>query len=215
MKRQLIITSLVTVFTICTILILAQNRRDGDVPAEQVNQAIQTFSRLLTPETIKSFGFNSVDELRSLRAGKQFRKHIIGLEDIRKFTPQTQLSSIIKPLDAVEVTLVNPSGEIRSGIEFTMRDGKWQAGSFGLSPDLTRLKNAQRSLTDVQIDTVLWIVIPALQTTFLMKGQGQQASFIILENNERLQFRTGSAVPAAEAIQRLKVIANEYNGLPQ
>src|SRR5688572_33237811 len=133
MKRQIITISLITVFTIGAILILAQNRRDTEVPAEQVNQAIQTFSRLLTPETVKSFGFNSVDDLKNLRAGKQFRKHIIGLDDIRRFTPQTQLNSIIKPLDAVEVTLVNQSGEIRSGIEFTMTDGKWQAGSFGLS----------------------------------------------------------------------------------
>src|SRR5687768_16152059 len=139
MKRQIIITSLITVFTIGTILILAQNWRDADVPAEQVNQAIQTFSRLLTPETMKSFGVNSVEELRSLLAGNQWRKHIIGIEDIRRFTPQTQLSGIIKPVDAVEVTLVNQSGEIRSGIEFTRKDGKWQAGSFGLSPDLSRL----------------------------------------------------------------------------
>ena len=144
MKRQIITISLVAIFTIATILIVAQNRRDTDVPAEEVNRAIQTFSKLLTPETVKSFGFNSVEDFRSLRAGQQFRKHIIGLDDIRRFTPQTQINSIIKPLEAVEVSLVNQSGEIQSGIEFTMKDGKWQAGSFGLSPDLTHLKNAQR-----------------------------------------------------------------------
>jgi len=80
---------------------------------------------------------------------------------------------------------------------------------------MARLKNAQRSLTDVQIDTVLLITIPALQTTFLMTGTGPAANFIILENNDRLQFRVGSRVPAGEAIRRLKVIADEYNGLPQ
>ena len=79
MKRQIITISLVAIFTIATILIVAQNRRDTDVPAEEVNRAIQTFSKLLTPETVKSFGFNSVEDFRNLRAGQQFRKHIIGL----------------------------------------------------------------------------------------------------------------------------------------
>ena len=215
MKKKIIIISLISVFTIATILMLAQNRNEGQVPAEQVNRSIQTFSRLLTPETVKSFGVNSVEEFRNLRPGKQFRKYMIGLDDVRSFRPETQVSSIIKQLNSTEVSLVNQSGQIQTGIEFIFRDGKWEPGAFGLSPDMARLKNAQRSLTDVQIDTVLFITIPALQTTFLMTGTGPAANFIVLENNDRLQFRVGSRVPAAEAIRRLKVIADEYNGLPQ
>ncbi len=215
MKKSSRAIVFVTILTIATILIIAQNRNDEDViSAEQVSKSIQSFIRLVTPQTAESFGLKSADQLKDLKAGRQFKKYMIGLEDVRNFKPETNVNTIIKELEAVEVSLVDQAGQVQTGIEFTRERGKWEPSAFGLSIDLKRLKDAQVGIPDSVIKSSRLVVIPALRTTFLMQGEGASSTFYILENNDRLEFRKGIAIPAADALQKLKVVANEYNGLP-
>ena len=215
MKKSARAIVFVTILTVATILIIAQNRNDEEViTAEQINRSIQSFTRLVTPQTAESFGLKSADQLKELKAGKQFKKYMIGLDDVKNFNTGTNINSILKELEAVEVSLVDQAGQVQTGIEFTREQGKWEPTAFGLSTDLKRVKDAQTGIADSVFKSSRLISIPSLKTTFLMTGDGATSSFIILENNDRLEFRKGSAIPATDAIQKLKVVANEYNGLP-
>jgi hypothetical protein len=216
MKKNIIITLLSAILVITTVLIVAQDRRDdqGGVPEQQVTSSIQTFTRLVNDQNIQSFGLKSVDQLRSLKPGRQFRKYMIGLDDVKKFKSGDDANAIIKPLEAVEVSLVDASGAIQTSIEFVRKDNKWEPSGYGLSQDLTRVRNVQREIPDSIFNSSRLISIPALRTSFLAVGAGAALNFVVLEDNAQLDLKRGAIIPASDAVLRLVSSANEYNGLP-
>ena len=139
---------------------------------------------------------------------------MMGLDDLKNYQSTTDVNGIIKELDVIEVAIVDQAGQIQTGIEFTRNNGKWEASAFGLTPDLKRVKDAQASIPDSVLKSSRLISIPSLRTTFLAAGEGTAMKFYVLENNDRLELRRGAVITPADAIQKLKVSANEYNGLP-
>jgi len=215
MKKNMRVATFAVILITASIIILAQNRGDQPViTADQVNKSIQDFAKLITPQTAESFGLKSADQLKQLSAGKQFKKFMIGLDDVKNYQSTTDMNSIIKELDVVEVAIVDQAGQIQTAIEFTRNNGRWEASGFGLSPDLRRVKDAQSSIPDSVFKSSRLITIPALRTTFLAAGEGTNTKFYVLENNDRLELRKGAALSPADALQKLKMSANEYNGLP-
>lgn len=208
---------MVGILVIATLLIVAQDRPDdqgGEVPQDQVNQSIQTFTRLANDQNIQTFGLKSMEQLRSLKPGRQFRKYMIGLDDVKKFQAGNDVNAIIKPLEAVEISLVDGNGAVQSSIEFVRRDNKWEPSGYGLSNDLVRVKNIQSQVPDSIFRTARLISIPSLKTSFLATGSGAALNFVVLEDNAALELRRGAILPASDAVQRLVTSANEYNGLP-
>jgi hypothetical protein len=215
MKKNIRVAAFATILIIASIIILAQNRGDQQaITADQINQSIQNFAKLVTPQTAESFGLKNADQLKQLSAGKQFKKFMIGLDDIKNYQSTTDVNSLVKELEVVEVAIVDQAGQIQTAIEFTRNDGKWEASAFGLSADLKRVKDAQAFIPDSVLKSSRLISIPALRTTFLAAGEGASTKFYVLENNDRLELKRGSVITPADAIQKLKISANEYNGLP-
>lgn len=216
MKKQTTILSLIAIFVIGSLLIFGQNR-DGDqgnIPTDQVNRAIETFMHMANDQNIQTFGLKSMEQLHSLKAGRQFRKFMIGLDDVKKFKSGNDVNAIIRSLDAIEVSLVDANRAIQSSIEFTKKDNQWAPSAFGLSSELARVRNIQAQISDSALNTGRLVGIPALKTAFLATGSGAATSFIVLEDNEALGFRKGATIQASEAILKLVDAATQYNGLP-
>src|SRR5689334_16167963 len=98
MKKNIMVAAFAAILIIASIIIVvAQNRGDQDViSADQINQSIQNFTRLITPQTAESFGLKSADQLKQLTAGKQFRKFMMGLDDLKNYQSTTDVNGIIK-----------------------------------------------------------------------------------------------------------------------
>ncbi|HYV95447.1 MAG TPA: hypothetical protein VE978_26975 [Chitinophagales bacterium] len=215
MKKNTIALLFLFVCTIAAVFILAQNRDDETaIPAAQINEAIQTFANLANEKNIQSFGLENVDQLEALKPGRQFKKYMIGLDDIKKYKTGDDVNAMIKELPSIEVSLINESGTILSSIEFEKKEDKWVASGFGLTSDLAGLRNAQSMLADSSLNVGRLIRIPSLHTSFLAVPSSTGINFIVLEDNESLGFRKGAMIAASNALLQLVPVANQYNGLP-
>ena len=214
MKKKLII--LIPVFIICVIasyLIIAQRGTDDRaISSTDVSAAIQTFSKLVTNENAKDFGLQSPDQLKTLKEGPQFKKYMIGLDDIKNYKAGDDVGKMVKELSSVEVTLVDGAGKIQTSIEFDKNKDKWQATGFGATDAVRSLSNVQ--VSDSAMKTGMLVRIPALRTNFIGVNSASGLNFIVLENNENLRLEKGQTISAADALSRLVVVANQYNGLP-
>ena len=214
MKNKIITFVFAAAFILVAVVILvAQGGKGNDViPEKQISESIQTFSGLVNADNAKSFGLRNAEELKSLKAGKQFKKYMIELNDIKKFTAADNVEKIIRELPAVNVALIDANGQIKTAIEYTLNKDKWEASRFGMNSDMLAIQGAQQILDSAKDGRL--ISIPALQANFYEITAAEGKFFIPLSDNEGMGFKKGVAIPSVEAITRLIKSANEYNGLP-
>jgi hypothetical protein len=214
MKNKIITLLLATTFILVAVLVLvAQGGNGNDVISnKQITESIESFTKLINNDNANSFGLKNAEELKALKGGKQYKKYMIELNDIKKFKPADNVDGITKELPSVEVTLVDGAGQIRTSIEYVKNKDKWEASGFGMSREIIALQGAQKQIDSVKDGRL--ISIPALQTHFYAVTTGTGTNFIPLEDNATLGFRKGLAIPSAEALTKLIALANEYNGLP-
>jgi hypothetical protein len=214
MKNKIITFAFVTTFILVAVVILvAQGGKGNDViPEKQINESIQAFSGLVNAENAKSFGLRNAEELKSLKAGKQFKKYMIELNDIKKFTAADSVEKITRELPAVNVALIDANGQIKTAIEYTMNKERWEVSRFGMTGDMLAIQGAQQIIDSAKDGRL--ISIPSLQTNFYEITSPQGKLFIPLSDNEGLGFKKGIAISSAEALKKLVKAANDYNGLP-
>ena len=212
MEKNIIKLLLLSVCFFATIAIKAQG--DAIISKNLVDKSIQTFVNLLDSQDVQQFGLKSVAELKTLKAGRQFKKYTIGLSDIQKYKQGDDVKKIVKEYPSIEVSLVDGSGKIRTSIQFVKNHNKWEATGYGSTPELIHLRNAQTSLQKIVIDKGELIRIPALHLSFIAVSSAAGLEFISLEDNQRLKFKKGQKMPASEAILRLVPFANKHKGLP-
>ncbi len=218
MKKNMIVLLLVFIGTIASILIIGQ-RRDGEdtVPATEINESIKTFAALLNKQNIQSFGLKNIDQLKTLRQGKQYKKYMIELDDLKGYKAGDDPEDIIKTLPVTEVTLIDYNGKIITSTEFTKEGDKWKVTGFGLTPEMIGVSDTQPLLNDSIRENVSngrLVTIPALHTNFIAITGISDLDFIVLEDNKNLEYTRGELVPASDALLKLIEVANIYNGLP-
>lgn len=211
MEKSIIKLLLLIVCFFTTIVIKAQ--RDT-ISKNLIDKSIQTFVNLLDSQDVQQFGLKSIAELKTLKAGRQFKKYTIGLSAIKKYKQGDDVKKIIDEYPSIEVSLVDGSGKIRTSIQFVKKNNKWEATGYGSTPELIHLRNAQNELAKSSINKGNLIRIPALQTSFIAVSSAAGLEFISLENNQKLKFIKGQKIPASEAILRLVPFANKHKGLP-
>lgn len=212
MKKNIIIILLLTTCFFTTIVIKAQPEKI--IPESQIKKAIQIFVNLVDSQDLQEFGLQSIAELKSLKAGKQFKKYMIGLDDIKKYKQGEDVGKIIKEYPSIEVSLVNEAGNIRTSIEFVKIKDKWEASGYGSTPELIILSNAQTTLGQNAVAKGRLIRIPALQTSFIAVASATGLEFISLNDNQNLKLARGQKINSSEAILKLVPFANKHNGLP-
>ena len=184
------------------------------VPDSQVKRSIQTFAGLLDSQHVHQFGLASVAELKTLQAGRQFKKYMIGLYDIQNYKQGDDVIGIIKEYPSVEVSLVNSVGKIRTAIEFVKKKDKWIATGYGATPELLILGDAQTKVGDIAFAKGELIRIPSLLITFIAIRSSTGIEFISLEDRPNLNLYKGQKITASDAIMRLVPLAKKHDGLP-
>jgi hypothetical protein len=193
----------------------AQTPQDERISEKQVLVAKDNFAKMLNEDNVKSFGLESVDQLKSLQTGQQFKRNMITLEDLRKFKKEDDPKNIIKSLDVIDVMLVDGAGNIVTSIEFTRGKENMSPSGFGLTPGYIALKNTIGTINpELKSKELKFVEIPSLNVSFLAVYSGATLNFICLDNLEALGLKRGTVISASEALTKLVPVANEYNGLP-
>lgn len=216
MKKNILINLLS--FTACffaTTIINAQKTQTDTIISESlIKESINRFVSLVDSEDVQEYGLKSIAELKSLRAGKQYRKYVIGLNDIKKFKAGDDVAKIIKEYPSIEVSLVNKSGKIITSIEFVKKDNKWEASGYGSTPELISLGQAQTKYGNGIARRGNLIRIPALGVSFISIPSAAGLEFMSLEDNQKYKLQKGIKTTASSAILKLVPFANNHNGLP-
>src|SRR6478609_6647123 len=216
MKKNIkILSILVVLCATITMVITAQNTPgENNIPQAQISEAINSFVQLANKDA-QSFGLKNADELRNLKAGKQFQSYMIQLDDLKKYNTGNDVNAIIKELPSVEVALTDANNNFVTSVEFIKNDGKWKPSGFGASTEFKMLYNPRSPISDSIINTCKFIRIPALHTSFIaVTDASSKINFIATEDNESLGFKRGALIAADSALVKLVQAANLYNGLP-
>jgi hypothetical protein len=215
MKKNITILLFILIGVMTIFFVLAQKKKGIDtIPENLIKESIQTFTKLVDSLDIQEFGLKSVDELKSLIPGKQFKNYLIAVDDIKKYKAGEDVRKIINEYPSIEVSLVNGTGNIITSIEFVKNKDKWEAAGYGSTPEFIILRNAQAAIGDSAIKKGTLIRIPALHTSFIAVPSATDLNFIILDDNFSLDFKKGAILPASQAILKLVPLANKHNGLP-
>jgi hypothetical protein len=212
MKQQVIRLLFLTVYLFATIVTEAQ--KDTIISDNEIKKSIQTFIKLIGSDDAREYGLKNIAELNSLKAGKQFKKYMIGLTAIKNYQRGNEVGIMIKEYPAIEVSLVNSTGKIRTSIEFVKNQGKWEASRYGSTSELILLSRAQDMLADSVINKGNLIRIPALRISFIAVASGSGLNFISLEDRPDLDFHKGRRMAASEAILKLVPLANQHKNFP-
>ena len=219
MKKNIIKLLLSTVYFIMTVTaeaqkdtLIANHQPDTVISNKQIKESIQTFIKLIASDDPKQYGLKNAAELNSLRPGKQFRKYMISLKDVKQYEQGHNVGSIIKEYPAVEVSLVSNTGKMITSIEFVYENGIWEASRFGSTPELVLVNNVQDVIGDSIIKKGKLVRIPSLNVSFIAVLSGSALKFISLQ--ERPDLKLGESIPASDAILRLKPLANEHKNFP-
>ena len=82
MKKNILRLLLFTLGYFITITIKAQ----GDtISAKKIKESIATFASLVDSLDLPGFGLKNMAELKSLKAGRQFKRCMIGLNDVKNY----------------------------------------------------------------------------------------------------------------------------------
>ena len=187
---------------------------DTIISKKQIQTFIQTFIRVIGSDDAKQYGLNNAAELNSLNPGKQFRKYMISLNDIKNYQQGINVASIIKEYSAVEVSLVSNTGRIKTSIEFVNNNGQWEASRYGSTPELVLLRSAQDAIADSIIQNSKLVRVPSLNISFIAVPSGSGLRFISLADYPNLKLRKGENIAASDAILKLK-FASEHKNIPE
>ncbi len=186
-------------------------KSDTIISKKQIETSIQTFIKVIGSDDPKQYGLKSAAELNSLHPGKQFRKYMISLNDIKNYQQGSDVANIIKEYSAVEVSLVNNTGKIRTSIEFVNNNGQWEASRYGSTPELVLLKSVQNAIADSLIQKSKLVRIPSLNISFIAVPSGSGLKFISLAEHSHLKLHKAESIAASDAIMNLKLTLEQKN----
>jgi len=200
---------LTIIFTLATILVRGQEKYVSD---SLIIRSLQTFVKLVDSQHLKDFRLKSMDELKSLKGGQQFKTYMIGLNDLKKYQQGDDVDQIIMEYPVVEVALVSATGRIVTSIQFLKDHGKWEASRYGLTPALGLLSGVQGMVEDSVIKKGKLIRIPTLGVNFIAVRSAGQLQFISLQDRPNLKLTKNQKLEASEAIWRLVPLASKQTG---
>ncbi len=190
---------------------LAQKKTVMDtISSTLIDSSLNTYAESLSLQLIKDLGLKNKQELKSLKPAYQFKFFMIDVGQLKKYKQGDDIKTIIKEYPAVEVALVNESGKITLAIGYFKQNNKWKVASFGLTPDLSAISNAQQFITDSTLKKGILIRIPGLEISFIGVKSPGGMDLITLIDNTVLGLKKGDKKPAPDVLAKLATSIKKF-----
>lgn len=136
---------------------------DRFVPDDVIKKSIKTFSRLIDSSNFSEFGFENTQQIKDLKAGKQYKKYFIELYKIINYNGFDSIHQLCNRNYSIEIPLED-AGKAITSIEYKLNQSdKWQAFGFGSSSVFKRFIS---SPLDTTIHDIFLVDVPALNVGF-------------------------------------------------
>jgi len=181
---------------------------------EIASSSLDTLQKL-TKANFKAMGFESADEAAKSKLGDGLAVFVIGLDDLRKYTPGTDPNRLLVAADQVIYpVMVNDQPRLSVTVEKTRE--KWEATSFGGSNLIRAIIGARAAVVaaGAPADNLFVARVPALNTYLIGFRTGDKLMLAPIMDDASLKFSAGKAQPGEEVLAALVPVAQRYNGLP-
>ena len=181
---------------------------------EIASRSLDTLQKL-TRANFKAMGFESPDEVAKSKLGDGLAVFVIGLDDLRKYTPGTDPNKLLVAADQV-IYPVMVNDQPRSSVTVEKMREKWEATSFGGSNLIKAIIGARSAVVaaGAPADNLFVARVPGLNIYLIGFRTGDKLMLAPIMDDANLKFSAGKAEPGEEVLAALAPVAQRYNGLP-
>jgi len=173
-------------------------------------QAVEDLRQLVSKEEFGGKNLPSPDALANARTGNAVMHHVIELEALRSYTPQTDPNRIIKEIGRVTVPVTSAvDSRVIATIELDRNNEKWQIGELG-NQQYMRIYEELRQQLDLRPEDARLVRVPTFNLYFLATGE----RMALLSDQAYADIPPRELQATREVLRLLVPVAQSYNGLP-
>jgi len=168
-------------------------------PEKAALAGMEELPELVTPDTAKSLGFDSVADAAVAQVDTTIPLvvRIVDLRDLAKFQPKTDDAEKLLRDTNIVMFPIKVRGVVKSCLTVTRQEQTWVPTAWGDSNLIQRLMENKKSSTSI----VVWI--PGLNLYFI--GYTEAGRFMLTPvSHVQTQFFTGKSYPAQEIFTQLR-----------
>jgi hypothetical protein len=203
---------------LCQPVIASAQLKPAAIPKEAQDEAQRSLSllhQIVTPETYKKLGFQSVDEVNRVTLGAPMRVLMVPLDHLKEYQPGAKIEEMLQDTNEVRFP-VSVEGQVRTSVVMRQIDGKWQVAKFG-RPALTQALEVVRMrvvTAETPAESLLEVKIPALNLYFVGREVGSSLMLTSSVDDARFDLKQGEEVDAQQIFSKIAPYARELKTGP-
>jgi hypothetical protein len=192
--------------------------KPAEIPKEAQDEAqrsLPVLHQMVTPETYKNLGFQSVDEASRATLGAPMRVLMVPLDRLKEYQPGAKIEEMLQDTNEVRYP-VSVDGQVRTSVVMRQIEGKWQVARFG-RPALTQSLDLVRKrvvTAETPAEATFEVNIPALNLYFLGREVGSNLMLTSAVDDPRFDLKQGEEVDAQQVFSKIAPYARELKTGP-
>jgi len=183
---------------------------------DEAQRSLPGLRQMVTPETYKRLGFESVEEASKVELGTPMRIFMVRLDHLKEFAPSGNPSELLVDTNQIRYPLI-VGGQVRSSVVMHLIEGKWQVAKLG-RPALTRVltdaARRQAATGATSQEASFEVNIPALNLYFAGQQVGPRLLLTPVLDDTRFGLKQGETMDAQQVFARLVPYARELKTGP-
>jgi len=183
---------------------------------EEAQRSLPGVRQMVTPETYKRLGFESIEEASSAELGSPMRIFMVGLDRLKEFAPSRSPSEHLVDTNEVRYP-VTVGGNVRTSMVMHLIEGKWQLARVGrpaLTKGLVEAARKQAAPPGAAQEPSFEVQIPALNLYFTGQQAGPRLLLTPVLDDERFGFKQGETLDAQQVFAKIAPYAKQVQTGP-
>lgn len=178
---------------------------------DEAQRSLPGLRQMVTPETYKRLGFESVEEADKAELGTPMRIFMVRLDRLKEFAPSGDPSKLLVDTNQIRYP-VTVGGQVRTSVVMHLSEGKWQVAKFGrpaLTKGLTEAVRKQAVPGGTSQESSFEVNIPALNLYFVAQQAGSRLLLTPVLDDARFGLKQGETMDAQQVFARLVPYARQ------
>jgi hypothetical protein len=219
MRHRIVFKLIALMFTLGAFVIASAQMQMKPIPQEaraEATRSLPQLQQLVTPESYKALGFQSVAEAKSATLEAPVQVFMVQLDRLREYQPSASPHALLTETNELKYP-VSVNHQVRTSMVMRQINGKWQVASFGrpvLTKALTETIQEQAEKTKASAASFFEVKIPALNLVFVARQEGSRLLLTPVIDDPRFELKQGQEVDAQQLFARLVPYAKELKTGP-
>jgi hypothetical protein len=204
---------------LCQPVIASAQARPEEVPKEahdEAQRSLPALRQIVTPETYKRLGFQSVEEASRSSLEAPMRVLMVRLDRLREYRPETKTSEMLEDTHEVRYP-VSVDGQVRTSVVMRQIEGKWQVARIGrpaLTQSLTDIVRKRVAMGRAPAEALFEVEIPALSLYFVGREADSRLMLTSTVDDARFDLKQGEELDAQQLFARIAPYARDLKTGP-